>query len=105
MNDHQKWSSESLAKIQATPWDIHNATEPEVLFPEAKTDDQKAQPEAEALPRRVYIKASDIDSFGHTVGCPRCEHAIRHGHGETSKPHSETCRARFMGEFATTAED
>ena len=48
------------------------------------------------MPRRLHIKAKDLDNFGFTDGCARCEHAKRYGHGETSKPHSETCRRRIM---------
>ena len=50
--------------------------------------------------RQVYIKAKDLDDFGLTRGCPRCDHQLQYGSGRASKPHSATCRARINGELA-----
>ena len=75
-----------------------------ITFPKDRKDDQQARPDAPSVPRRVYIKPSDIDQFGWTDGCQRCEHAKKYGHGQTSKPHSEICRNRIMAEMAKTDE-
>ena len=52
--------------------------------------------------RRVYIRAADLSAFGHTRGCPRCEHELVYGPNRCGKPHSDTCRSRIMGELAKT---
>ena len=42
--------------------------------------------------KRLYIRQEDINTFGHTPGCPRFEHAMRYGNGRTNIPHSDLCR-------------
>ena len=56
-----------------------------------------------AIARRLYVKASDIEEFGYTRGCPKCDHALEYGPGRTSKPYSKRCWDRIMGELAKTA--
>ena len=52
--------------------------------------------------KRLYIRQDDINTFGHTPGCPRFEHAMRYGSGRTNIPHSDLCRQRIAGEFRGT---
>ena len=104
MIDSRNWNADDLAKIRVTPWQMHVPTKPGVVFQDQRVDDQKALPDAPVVPRRIYFKPNDFDQYGYTAGCARCEQARKHGHGQTSKPHTETCRARIMRELATSAE-
>ena len=107
MPDAQKWSAESLATITGTPWDVHarEAAAPEVVFkPRDEVAETAARAEEPLQRRRVYIKQSDIEAFGYTEGCPRCEHGLRYGPNKTQKGHNDACRARIMGELSKTPE-
>ena len=104
MIDSQKWCSEDLAKVRATRWSVHVPIEPDVVFRKDRSDDQGQEPDAAPVPRRTYIKPSDIEKYGFTSGCARCDDALKNGHGETSKPHSEKCRKRIMADIAKTPE-
>ena len=103
--NHKKYSSETLSTVKATPWDIHTATEPEVVF-KPREEGPEAEPRDDAVPqrRRMYIKQADIDAFGYTTGCPRCDHAMRYGPNRTAKGHNDKCRERIMAELAKTPE-
>ena len=102
MPESRKWNSDELSKVASTPWDLHQPKEPEVVFKERVEDQREAGVDKIAVARQVYIKASDLDEFGLTRGCPRCDHQLKYGPGRTSKPHSQQCRARIMGELAKT---
>ena len=39
MIDSQKWCSEELAKVRATPWSVHVPIEPDVVFRKDRLDD------------------------------------------------------------------
>ena len=107
LGDQQQWNAGELAKVRITPWQTHVPKVPEVIFKDGCEDDQPQRPDAPNIPRRVYFKKGDFEgpgSHGFTVGCPRCDHARRYGHGQTSKPLNETCRIRIMTELAKTDE-
>ena len=105
LTDSQKWNSEELAKMRVTPWQMHEAKAPDVVFQERKPDEQAMRPDAPVVPRRMYLKPEDFDGpdgHGFTNGCARCDHARKHGHGKSSKPHSEACRKRMMEALSKT---
>ena len=47
--------------------------------------------------KRIRITRADLDKYGYTDGCPRCE-AIKAGNHATEKNHTEWCRIRVYGE-------
>ena len=47
---------------------------------------------AEPVPRRLYVRAKDIETHGTTGGCPGCRAWARSGKAQT---HSEQCRQRI----------
>ena len=47
----------------------------------------------EAQPRRFYVLSADIETHGHTGGCPGC--AALASHGKATKPHNDECRERI----------
>ena len=98
-----KWSKDALSSISATPYSLYTPREPEIVFRDA-TDAQRPQLDPKvALSRQVYIKPADIERFGLTRGCPKCDHELNYGPGRTSKGHSKVCRDRIMGEMSNTA--
>ena len=54
--------------------------------------------------RKMHIRQDDLDAFGYTAGCEKCQSISGRGKGETSTPHSDICRARIMAEMAKTEE-
>ena len=101
--EEQKWNLEMLQSVSATPFDEHQVREPEVVFRQEGQKEEVAKPQA-VVARRVYIRAPDLEAFGHTRGCPRCEHELKYGPNRSGKPHSDICRARIMGELAKTEQ-
>ena len=103
--DALKWDAQLIEQCDKTPYTEHEGTGPDVVF-------QEREPQAadEDVPRRVarsrhlYIKAEDIRAYGHTVGCPRCDHDRRYGPGRTTKGHSNACRRRIIEALAQTPE-
>ena len=93
-----KWNKDSVAQIQATPWSLHVPRDTDVVLKEKKNVEQQDLKDKITVARQVYIKASDLVEFGLTRGCPKCDHEISYGPGRTSKPHSQTCMARIMGD-------
>ena len=51
--------------------------------------------EEEKRPRRRYIKATDIEDYGYTPGCPACKKILEGTPGAVGKTHNEKCRARI----------
>ena len=47
----------------------------------------ESAPEVE--PRRFYVLSADVESHGHTGGCPGC--AALASHGKATKPHNDEC--------------
>ena len=52
--------------------------------------------------KRLYIPQEDINTFVHTPGCLRCEHAMRYGNGRTIITHSDLCMQRIAEELCGT---
>ena len=102
--DPDRWKPEALAKISATPWHMRAAALPEVVFQEKeKVPETVATPDTRDV-RRIYIKQEDLETYGHTRGCPRCESALRYGYGKTTKSHTDICRKRIMGKLVETPQ-
>ena len=100
----EKWHKDSIAALKATPYDLHTSKEPTVTFKDQVERDEPAEdPVVQA--RRVYIRASDLDGFGYTDGCPKCQHILRYGSNvPTGKNHNEKCRQRIMKRLSETEE-
>ena len=98
-----KLDKDDLAEVGVTPWSLHVPKVDEVIFRDPKVSDKDDFKEKTAIARQVYIKPSGFPEFGHTRGCPKCEHELSYGPGRTSRPHSQRCRARIMGELAMSA--
>ena len=93
----EKWDKEALVKISCTPYTMHQPREPEVVFKEKK--DEKVEgtfKELISMARQVYITPKDLEKFGLTRGCRKCDHERTYGPGRTSAAHSKICRDRIM---------
>ena len=102
MLDVQKWDATMLEEVCIWPWKLMEKKEPAVIFPENLDRDQpKAEPEIRAA-RALYLKRSDMETYGYTSGCPRCDHDMAYGYGRTSKGHSKACRDRIAAKLAET---
>ena len=83
----------------------HKSRGPEAIFTDKPAGESlAARPGAPQLGRRLYTKPADIEAFGWTRGCPRCDHERKYGAGRTSKPHSELCHCRIVSASIKTAE-
>ena len=101
--DVEKWSMEKIAGVTQRPHQLHENSEPQVVFREPA--DAQAETAAEAplqIARRLYIKKSDVEMFGYTQGCPKCNHDLQYGFGRTTKGHSNACRARITAKLMET---
>ena len=54
--------------------------------------------------RRLYIRQTDLDSFGHTAGCEACA-AIREGRSRAGINHTEHCRKRITEAMKETQQE
>lgn len=105
MSDEMKWSTDTMEKLNVTPYDEHKTRDQGVAFQdrEEKPED-KDVPRRKQMARRLYTKAKDFRAYGYTVGCPKCDHERRYGPGRTTKSHSNACRDRIMSELVKTPE-
>ena len=68
---------------------------PEIDIPRAPKEDKGP------VPRRLYIRAKDIERHGATSNCKGCIATLR---GEGGVPHSDTCRKRLTEEIEKSDE-
>ena len=97
----QQWSLDQVKSIAATPWSIHEPTVPEVIY--HKPGEEQPMLDKVAQIRRVYIRQADLDTYGYTQGCKRCQHILVYGANKGTMPHSDVCRARIMEEMSKHA--
>ena len=97
----ERWIKENLDMITGAPWcpngpdskfdDIMPAVQVHMKEPEIPVQVPRCQEETH-LPRRVYIRSSDIDKNGATPDCAGCK---AHLLGKKAVHHSEGCRDRI----------
>ena len=111
-----RWDSELFGKVKGTPWaptpgraarpeeaeELAEAISVEPELPEEPALEVSAAEKRE-VPRRVYIRQTDLDAYGYTASCPACD-LIRMGVSREGVLHSESCRARIVGKIAGTEE-
>ena len=98
-----KWDAALMQSVNVTPFDQHVAPQPEVIFkPDETAKDMQVRPDERTIARKVYIRQEDLQAFGYTRECAKCQHEIQHGPNKSGKPHSAACRARSMEELNKT---
>ena len=101
--DKERWCADTVAKLQSTPWSLHERPEPEVRFHEPASGTHSGAEPATAAPpalRRMRINKADLDKYGYTVDCPQCRHTEEHGHARSGSVHTDACRQRIMAELS-----
>ena len=98
-----RWCSEKLAAIRATPWSEREQPEVTVRFQEeaARAEGPEAAPAQPQL-RRFRINKKDLEEHGYTDGCVMCDHMARYGTAKPGCYHTDTCRTRMLAEIAKT---
>ena len=54
------------------------------------------------MARQVYVKPEDLERYGLTRDCKKCDHECNYGPGRTSVAHFKICIDRIMKELAKT---
>ena len=94
-----------LQSVSVTPYQAWVPRDPEAIFTEKVHDElQKAKAGIIRQVRQTSIKKADVDAYGHTPGCPRCDHALRYGWGRTKRQHSTACRERIYAEMLNSEQ-
>ena len=73
-------------------YEAHDTAFREPIFPQAPIPGVGEN--ARSL-KRLYVKQADLDAFGYTPDCVRCNHALKYGSGRTNIPCSDQCRTRI----------
>ena len=105
-----RWSTELGNRLKGTPahpvpsgntaYDkVEKSEEPHAMADFEQVDKQD-QDFVEKLKRKIRITKTDLDKYGYSDNCPRCE-ALRAGALDTNKHNSEDCRFRIDGEWQT----
>ena len=105
-----RWHEQNMDTVGGVPWRASTSADgeegimpavdigmemPEVDIPRAPKEDKGP------VPRRLYIRAKDIERHGATSNCKGCIATLR---GEGGVPHSDTCRKRLTEEIEKSAE-
>ena len=100
--EEERWSGKNLDYVVGVPWRMRpgDDREGETLMP--NVGDAMDMPEIEMepptvqekdfVPRRLGIRAKDIERFGPTAGCKGCMSMLT---GMGRQAHDETCRKRM----------
>jgi len=96
----QRYSTQEVEQLKATPWSIMDKPETTVTFEEAKHDAEIKTRETTGIPRRFRINLSDLREHGFTDGCEQCDWIIQHGVAKGGLQHNDRCRARIMAELS-----
>ena len=72
MPDVQKFDRDRIAAISSTAWSIHEAANPDVMLVEKTVKDNPGT-ENIMKARKMYIWQADLDAFGYTPGCEKCQ--------------------------------
>ena len=81
MPDVRKFDRDRVAAISSTPWSIYTTANPDGVFVEkAVREDTAAENVVKVL--KIYIRQADLDAFGHTPDCNKCQSILGRGEGE-----------------------
>ena len=100
-----RWAKGNLDFVGGVPWktsvdqgeveEVMPAVDIGMEMPEVEIQRPPAD-ERRPIPRRVYIKARDIDKYGATINCKGCVATLR---GQGGVPHTDACRRRLTEEI------
>ena len=97
-----RWDAATLEGMQVVKHSMYRPRARDVRFGE----DVAGHP-AHQGPRRAFkaleLRQADFEKHGYTDGCPKCDHAMRYGWGQTTQHHDATCKQRMMDALWQTA--
>ena len=110
----ERWSRDDLNVIQATPWQWSvpsgDAAPVTVIAPRSEEERARDAPDPVAVPaygpKRVYLRKEDMEKWGYTARCRRCQ-LVREGRltkMNRGVPHTAQCRKR-LEDCLKTADD
>ena len=112
--ESQRWFPNLLGAIRATPWQNPAppvGTAPAITLPPLPADEQAAARETDEASRNVksvYIRKPDLEKYGYTASCGRCQkmrfntqHDTRWYH---STIHNLDCRTRIEQAMADAGD-
>ena len=107
--ESQSWNREAVLGVSVPSWKGARRAGEEVRraegavegaarvldMPEVEEGPARATASYEPVPRDLYVKPQNLQDFGYTKDCKKCD-AIRHGSGALAhRSHSTTCRERI----------
>ena len=103
--DELKFDVAMAQAVRATPASSHDSAPHDAAFrePILRQDPIPVNERTKTL-REMYVRSKDIDKFGYTPGCPRCDHIIQYGPNRTNITHSQERRVRIRACLQDTPE-
>ena len=98
-----RWDRDRLEGVSLSRHDLHKPRPAgRRLVPDGSIQEHAAGRAAHF--KGMPLKKSDFMAHGYTDDCARCQHAERHGWGQSTLPHSRRCRDRLMTEIEKTID-
>ena len=94
--ENERWSSERLAQVTATPWSIYERPAVQVRFREAAAPAGDTEHDPPVVIRNMRINKADLDQYGYTEGCMQCNVMRRTGKAAPGRVHTAACRSRII---------
>ena len=94
--DELKFDVEMAQAVNVAPQNVHDSIVHDAAFRDPVFR-QVPLPHTESNLqfRYIYVRQTDLEAFGYTPGCARCEHSMRYGPNRTQIAHSKQCRDRI----------
>ena len=99
-----RWHKQNMDMVGGVPWKASTSVDSEGRIMPAvdigmempEVDIPRVLEDKGPVPRRMYIRAKDIERHGATSNCKGCIATLR---GEGGVPHSDMCRKRLTEEI------
>ena len=99
--EEMRWDKDNLKMVAGVPWKNDEEEEEDEMDHEHlrdMTEEEKKEGNEEArggevdIPRKLYVKARDIETHGPTGGCQGCKSMAN---SRSRQAHTDSCRRRF----------
>ena len=99
--DIEKFELARIQALSATPWSLHEPVASQGGFVD-KTVIAPEVPESTMKVRTLYILPKDLEMFGYSPGCNKCQSYAKGTNLSSTVQHSEACGQRVMIQLAKT---
>ena len=97
-----RWHKQNMDMVGGVPWRASTSADGEEgIMPAVDIGMEMPEVDIPRVPRRLYIRAKDIERHGATSNCKGCIATLR---GEGGVLHSDTCRKRVTEEIEKSDE-